>query len=318
MIINKLFNRNHFLLLSCLALLLLCPAQNILAQGAAASVLEISGSWYVDGGRNISKGSSLRSGAVIRARSPGSQTDYIVITNLTGDKIAWRYCRNEGSCNDPIIVPAPSPCGLLCRLYRTAMETLNSDPNKYKTTGSQDIGKGLQEAVVLLDKNKIDLKSVFKEMPDDNYRIRFVEPPCPDLENCKTLFGPIDFKWSSKSTSLLTVGNLRPGLYEVQLLKKDEDTPTGVGEAWILITDSRKFRALSSKFKDALNITKKWSTDSGSTDENPKIRNTTIRSFLRATLSSLSAPTKTLSTKKRRSQTNKTLNSRKKKRNKTK
>jgi hypothetical protein len=303
-------NRNLLLFLCSLALFLLCPAKNIFAQ--AASVLESSGGWYVEGGGNISRGTSLRSGALVKARSPESQTDYIVITNLSGKIIDRRYCRNEGSCNIPIRIPAPPVCGVLCRIYDSAMRAWYGDPVKFKNTGSQDIGKGLQEAVVSLNKKKIDLKSIFKQMPDGRYQIRFVEPPCQDLSNCKILFGPVDFQWSSKTPSLLLADKLSPGLYEVQLLKEDEDEPTGTGEAWILVSEARKFQALSAKFVEAVQVTKRWTAPSQSTNggaEN-KIKNSTVRSFLRATLFYLSEQARTKTAmRKPHPRVNKALNS---------
>lgn len=311
--LRNLTGKNSLLLLIGLTLLLLCPARNILAQGVvAASVLEIGGGWYVEGGGNISKGSSLRSGAIIRSRSPESQSDYIVITDPRGEIIDRRYCRNSGTCNNPIRIQEPAPCNWLCRV----ISTWGSDPNKYKTTGSQDIGKGLQEAVVSLNNKKLSLKSAFKEMPNGKYRIRFVDPPCKDLSDCKILFNPVDFEWSSKNSSLLPVANFRPGLYEVQLLKTDEDKPTGTGEAWILVSTEEKFPDLSAKFEEAVNLTQKWQADSQSSNggDNDEIKNSTIRGFLRATLLSLSAQAKPNSAKKKVAAANKTLKSRKRKR----
>lgn len=299
---RNLNNKNISLLLCSLTLLLLSPAKTVFAQTASASVLEISGGWYVVGRGNISRGSALHSGARVRASSPQSSSDYIIITNLRGEIIARRYCRNEGSCNIPIAIPAPPVCGVLCRLYGSVMTTLGSDPARFRNTGSQGLEKGLQEGVVSLNKKKIDLRPVFREMPDGKYRIRFVDPPCQDLSDCKTLFAPVDFYWSSKKPSLLSVGNLQPGLYEVQFLRDDEDEPTGEGEAWILIADSRKFQALSANFARSVRVTKKWTADSqianGGAED--KVRNSTVSSFLRAALFNLSKEPQTKTARKRK------------------
>lgn len=311
MMIKKLPNRYLLFVLCIHTLLLLCAFQNVFAQEPAASVLEIRGRWLVNGGGRLSGGSVLGSGARVSIRAP-ERTDYIVITNLKGEIIARRYCSNAGACNGSIVIPSPPPCGFFCRVYETGVRLWYGEPQKFKNTASQGTEKGLLEAVVLLDKGKIDLKGVFKDLPDKGYRIRFVKPPCEDLSDCQTLFGPLNFEWSSQNPLPLAVRGLKPGLYEIQLLNPEDDEPEPGKEAWVLISIPGTFRKRSSTFEEIVSVTQKWSTNPETVEgENNKIKSSTVLNVRRAVLLNLSRVTPSPATK--RSGVNKTSDSRKRK-----
>lgn len=267
-------------------------ARDTQAQISAASVLEISGEWIVEGGnRSVSKGSSLNAGVVIRPRFPDSQTSFIVITNLNGQIIARKYCRDENACSAGVQIPMPEQPSMFTRVYGAVTGLLGSNPKKFQTVGSRDKNGELQEAVVLFENDQINLEPVFRSKPNDKYRIRFVKPPCPDVSKCEAVFGPVEFDSRDNTSLSIPKNKLVPGVYEIQLLKENEVVPAGAGtEAWVFVSAPRIYKALASSFEEMVNLTKTWEStmeNMNTGDDNKKLKKTTIRSFLRAALFNL-------------------------------
>lgn len=265
------------------------------AQERIGSILDIDGEWFAESnsGQNLQRSEAVRAGAVIMPRNPKDPRSFIVITDLNGRVFERRYCGSSG-CGQPIRLPAQAEQpGILSRLYNAVSGLWGEDPTKYKTHGSRGGPRALKEAVVPISAGAIDMSRVFEWLPAGTYRVRFVNVPCKRLP-CHTVLPPTAFVWAPGTSKKLVTSSLAPGLYEVQLMRPDApDKPQSIGtEAWVLVTPQPKFEALSRSFDEAVGLTKQWDEDMKALDQGGRehrISDTTVSTFLRATLDHLSA-----------------------------
>jgi|SRR5215213_2258976 len=280
----------------CLTLVVhLLPA--LMPQTNVGYVLDIGGQWQAEGtAQNLQRGTSLRAGARVRASAPRGANTFIIIADLNGNIIARKYCRDSGACDSAIQLPAAAaPPSLMSRIFGTVISLWGGNSSKYGTLGSRDASRALKEAVALLKDGQVDLTAAFSTLPKDTYRLRFVSIPCIDLAQCKTVLGPVDVLWEPGKSALIPAGNLKSGLYEVQLLKKDAGAvmPTEKGtEAWVLVSPPSTYDAQAASFESARALTKSWQEAMQSMNQGESVKTlkgTTVSSFLRATLDHLAA-----------------------------
>jgi hypothetical protein len=269
----------------------------VMAQTNVAYVLDIGGQWQVEGaGQNLQRGNSLRANARVRASATRGTSTFIIIANLNGNIIARKYCRDSGACDSPIQLPAAAAApSLISRVFGTVISLWGGNSSKYGTLGSRDAARALKEGVALLKDGQVDLTAALNTLPKDTYRLRFVTIPCVDLALCKTILGPVDVMWEPGKPALIPAGDLKSGLYEVQLLRKNAGpvVPTEKGtEAWVLVSPPANYDAQAAAFAAAKDLTKSWQATMQSMNQGESgktIKGTTVSSFLRATLDHLAA-----------------------------
>lgn len=243
----------------------------------AGYVSNISGQWNLTlGGQTQSLRNAQRIpvGSLIRPQSDQDDGSFITVVLRDGRQL---FCtiKDLDGCRQAVSLRNSS--SFVSRLVDVVIGVFIPDPNRFRTGMSRGDAKGLQEAVVLLEKGQLDLSAVFKNMERDSYLLRF-EPVLGKSELKQTdIVDLVKFDWTPTKSSL-EIRNLKPGLYKLSLLEQStvEHEPTGES-AWILVSNPKSYRPRSLKFQDAVKLTRAWPDSE------------TTRGFLRAYLESLAA-----------------------------
>ena len=260
-----------FVLLACLCLSAPVKAQ----ERTIGQVLEIEGDWFLDSDKSkaISLNDDLPAGGVIRIPSP-SRSAFIVIRYSANNQTISKRCRNQGECDQPILLPRAIHRQLTFRDYlvQHAMKILRLN----QVTPSVHSGRSphgvLRESVVTMRGDQVDLAPVFAEMNNGSYDVRLQRRRSKTSEEVSVL----TVRRESGKTITSPITNLQPGLYEVVLLEKrsGEFKPT-LTTAWFLVTHSNEYDRTMATFVEATKLTASWKKD---------VSEGTVRDFLRATL----------------------------------
>jgi len=260
----------------CIALMILAASLCVQAQEEQAGyVSNISGQWNLTLGgqtQSVRNAQRILVGSVIRPQSGQDDGSFITVVLRDGRQLFCTIKELDG-CRQPVFLRNSS--SFVSRLVDVVIGVFIPDPNRFRTGLSRGDEKGLQEAVVLLEKGQLDLSAVFKNMERDSYLLRF-EPVSGNSELKEAdIIDLVKFDWTPARPSL-EIGNLKPGLYKLSLLERNtgEHEPTGEN-AWILVSNPKNYRPRSLKFQDAMRLTRDWPDSE------------TTRRFLRAYLESL-------------------------------
>lgn len=259
-----------------LVLLVLAFAPGVHAQG---NVFLMYGDWFADNnkltlGAEISANSQIRRGSNSRG---DYRRDYIVIKDRNGTTIASRRC-SVADCNQPFRLPQASRFPPLNALYNATVRWFWGDPSRYTVPRSRGEEVVLLEAVVPLKEGKVDLSPVFKKAKKGLYNLQY-----RSVSRGETAAGkwsePVAYDWSPGKPASVSIPDLKPGLYELNLLeKRGEYFDRTDSEAWILVSDPVRYEKDAASFEKARALTAKWS---GEVDPND------LRGFLRAHLDHL-------------------------------
>src|SRR3989442_7445064 len=161
-----------------LALMLLWIAPGIqVQQKTVGFVLELSGTWVVDGSP-LQRGQALPAGAKVRV-SPVAQFEeransFIRIILLNNEPLS-RSCDTTALCNDPIILPTSlgNTSSLLERMSQVASRLFSRQQGRFAPTLSRGGANDLPDAVIELRNGKIMLKPLFEHVRPGLYRLDF-------------------------------------------------------------------------------------------------------------------------------------------------
>lgn len=259
-----------FLLSLVLGLSAALPAA---ARQQVAFVLHLRGTWVRNSSQELSPGTPLSAGDIIKAREPRGG-DYIVIADRSGNIVINSNC-DDGGCDRPIKVAAIRP-GVTSRIFQAAMALLANDPRRFVVAISR--GGEFREAVVKLDGQRVDLTPVLAGNSGGTYLLRF-EPGGADGRASAKRIRSVAVAWEPDKPAVVTVKGLRPGLYVVQQLSRQDHEPLEPGsEALVLLAKPGRFQEASGEFREALALTDSWGES---------VRRNAKRQFLRACLGSL-------------------------------
>jgi hypothetical protein len=234
-------------------------------------VMDIQGSWFLNNAQQLRTGSPLPVGGRITTNSPDDRNFYIVVADRNGNVIGKRHCRNSGECNEPLLLPQEKSASVTQTFLSLVVRLFAPTPQKYTPLISK--GEELQEAVVKLTSSGIDLKDVFRDREAGDYFLQF------KMLGRKRPLQPVAFKWDPENSELLRVRGLKPGLFSVSIVTKEE---RGFGEtsadAWILVTNAAQYPRASASFAEAVELTKSWDN---------QVKPDIVRGFLRASLDAI-------------------------------
>jgi len=260
-----------------LLLLVLWFAPCIQAQ-VAGKVQGLRGEWFV-GENKLSLGVEINTGSLIR-RESSSKQDYIVITDLGGNRFVSRQCNVAETCSQFKLPPAPRAT-IYNYIFDAVTKLLRGEPSRYSvhlSRGDEDV---LSDAVVFTDGSTIDFSRVFKKAKTGLYNFQYRSITRGKKSATGKWSEPIAFDWTPTKPAKISIPNLQPGLYELNLLEKmGEDFKTTGTSAWILASETVAYKKNAASFEEAIALTTKWS---GDVDSNQ------VRSFLHAYLDYLSA-----------------------------
>jgi len=251
-------------------------AQAARAQQHVGYVLEMGGTWQL-GSQRISKGDQLPAGGVVSIQSPASD-DHIVILDNNGRLLARRRCKVPDECGRPIVLPRAnrarqSSAGIL---LDSVVKLLWGEPEKYILLRSRD--QDLMDAVVRLDREKLDLGPALKQMAATDYHLRMREVAGDGKSGA--WLKPFALKLNPSAPAVVAAPGLRPGLYEVASFSNANGVyiPTG-DSAWVLVREGTEFEKAAAAEQEALALLAQWGDD---------VSSEVKRGFVRAHLSHLS------------------------------
>ena len=227
-------------------------------------VLEKQGTWQLTGGtRNLAEGERLAARSRLTNPSP-ADGDRISVVNLNGDLIVRIRCKS-GTCNacpgqsdacyDPI-PPLPEPKAapsILGTMLHSVMELVNGKPDRYSVHRVR--GHALSDAVVRLDRGRVDLGPVYAGQESGRYKIQFVS-----IGDRRWKSDPVSFDWDPARGSGTAVPRLERGLYALVQFDADDASSSPLMEAWVLVTNPDEYPKATSAFKAASDQTAKWGT----------------------------------------------------------
>ena len=241
-------------------------------------VLDIYGKWQLQGVplKRLNMGDSLPAEGVIRALSPENRDHYITILLMDG-RTQTHACNSPSGCSQPVQLPKtwhkqPKSFSIV-----EAVKRLFSDqPCRYISIISRS--NVLQNGVVELQAGKLDLRPVFQGMRQGFYLVLF-EAYAEDDQEGGELPEPVKYEWNPERPLPLVAGNLKPGLYNVELLNPytDVQEPLGIN-SWVIVTPPGEYAKTQKAFYEAVKLSQKWGK---------AVRPEAARAFLQAYLASL-------------------------------
>lgn len=244
------------------------------AQNHVGYVKDLRGNWILNS-QALKRGQALPAAGRITFQPSTVSHSFINIADQNGRTIIFRNCDNQGECNRPIVLPnadASEP-SLARKIYIAVMDNWFRNVGKYVSVISRS--GGLQDAVVKREDDKVDLGPALSNMPNRKYLVRFV-PLSRKAIPADAPLNMVPFDWDSKKPTKLSLKELTPGTYEMQLLDAQDKEPLEPGtEAWILVTNAADYQSKHCAYLQAVAITSQWEKDT---------RPATIRDFLRAYL----------------------------------
>jgi hypothetical protein len=251
----------------------------VAAETPVGYVLEIQGNWYLDGNVSnvLSRWQKLLPSHTISIKKPTAD-DYIVIVDLGGKDIDRRRC-DVDDCSRPInLPPAPAPRSLLQVMVQATMDLLFGSPDRYSLHRSRNLGRALSDGVVKLDRGEIDFSPALKNT--GRYYLRWRAKPRDGQTGDWS--DPISLNFERGGTAVVAAPHLRPGVYEVNLLRNVKGIYEPFASAWVLVSTPSDYESFATSFRQAVELTEQWENTA---------EPTTARQFLHAHLDYLAGQT---------------------------
>jgi hypothetical protein len=282
----KVYVRSSLSAIACLSASMLLPCSGLAdADTVVGYVAEMHGAWklYPHGADSdedvldLTNAHEIPAGAAIRNKTPSSR-DFIIIMGLDLKTLEQRRCGSLESCNYPILLPKetgkPGFTGGLASLLREVWFRLENEayqPSLHRVRGSLM----MMDGVVMLRDRMLDLADIMRYARAGRYVLTRTEDAGKQLLGTQRT----EFAWEPDTTTTIPVGELSPGLFDINEESAVAIRPPGNDPpARILVcAPSTYFEALSS-FRRVRDITDDWT---GSVDHD------TTRAFLRSLLTSL-------------------------------
>ena len=220
------------------------------AQTTVGYVLEVSGSWVLNGSNTLSQGERLPAAGTIRtvARSRSSR---IVIANLRGEILTSRDCAVD-TCSSAILLPrGPKPSSTWNAVFQTAMELIWGAPDKYSAHRSRsgDLSDGVLKTV----DGVVDFGPLLISQGEQYLRWHSV--------SASAGAGPVgSVPVRLLSPPVVKAPDLLPGLYSFDVLRRVNENFETVSSARILITSQDRYEKARTSFQAAVDLTEKWGT----------------------------------------------------------
>ncbi len=261
--------KNSGLFFLCLYFAFYIGAPSIFAQTNIGYVLEIRGSWKLNGKTDLRQTQKLPASGVVSIKSP-SRYDYIKIADLNGVVQINKQCAAECSFTLPA---APAKTSYLGTIFSSIMNLVWSEsPNRYSAHRSRSGEYG--DGIVKLEKGKIDVSELLK--PDEKTFVQWREIPAKGED-----FGDWSELVELKPTDdavIISDKNLQTGLYEFNFLKRVKNSYEPTASVWILIVSPENYEKSVKTFEQVKELNNKLGDD---------IKPLTAQMFVRAYLDNM-------------------------------
>jgi hypothetical protein len=240
------------------------------AQAHIGYVLEVEGDWSLNGSaESLTPGKKLPAAGAIRLRSNSSRAA-ISIADMNGKIIISKNCAAQ-SCARAFTLPRQSSANVL-GFFSSWMEWFFGSPAKYSAHRIR--GGEISDGVLLTHDGKIDFTPVLATRGEVYLRWRDVTK-----NDAGEWSKEVKVEKSENGFAPLKTSDLKPGLYEVDLLRKSVgEIYEPISTAWILVRDSSDYQKSLASFRRAVELTKNW---------DGKLKPETTRTFLQAYLDQL-------------------------------
>ena len=248
---------------SILVVSLLCAQAK--AWQVVGFVLEKQGTWQLAGGTtDLAEGTRLPARGRLVNKTP-TDGDRISVVNLNGDLIVRIRCKsgtcaacssNSDACYDPIApLPEPKPApSMLGTMLHSVMELVNGKPDRYSVHRVRGPAP-LSDAVLQLDRGRLDLAPAFAYQKSGRYRIQFLS-----IGDRRRKSDPFSVDWHPARSNATAVPGLERGLHALLLFDADDASGSPLMDAWVLLTNPDEYSRVASAFKAASDQTAKWGT----------------------------------------------------------
>ncbi len=228
-----------------------------------ANVLAVHGHWTLNGGGEITGSTDLPGGAVIQPQAgakPDSSWKIILMLRGTGQLIGCK--KYDGTCRLPIHLPQSAggdPTMNLADNIAHAI-SISSDHRRFLPNHVRSALRGgavLTERVVTLDGTKLDPNAFVAGAPAGTYKLRLrdIDPAHAPTDD---IF--VKFVWDQNHTAPVEVGELKPGVYEVQLFDGSGSYPR-TDPAWLGIVAHGDYAAADARFTSVRTLVASWGPD---------------------------------------------------------
>jgi hypothetical protein len=235
-------------------------------------VLDVSEEWrQIENGRDVGKvqrGQGIESGNILRPRTDRGR----VVIHLRNDRVITCEANELKECGPFVLSRQSSVLGRFFGAISILISPWSGDIVPVITRPPGDHQGLLQEAVVEIDGGKLDLSPAFERMRAGHYFVRVVRMNGDSVDR---RLDQVEVKWESDLSLRLSVPEMAPGLYRLLLLDETRDHEPAGAQAWILVSDPKRFQKNSSEFHQALIWTRQWSERSG-----PNAQQVFLRSYL--------------------------------------
>jgi hypothetical protein len=245
-------------LTAALGLLFIFRATPFCAADPIGFVLAVNGSWeFAQPGaqnRKVSVGDGFPSGA--RIRSTTQQGDITIV--FRDGKAA--YCTPVASAPCESLKMTGLASSRFSQVLDAVLQLFQKEPLRFQSGAARGSRGLLQDAVVLLDKGRLDLRPAFRPRTAVEVKLQFVGSTGPDASEPDIVIR------SGNSARLFSVTgtSIAPGLYRLRLLDPDSATSDPLDdEAYVLICTPSQNDSLTRLFGEARSMVRAWNPDAG-------------------------------------------------------
>ncbi len=215
-------------------------------------MLEVNGTWVLNGSNTLSQGERLPAAGTIRLSS-GAKVGRIVIADLRGEILTKRDCAVD-NCSSAITLPRPAKAAgsTWNAVFDTAMELIWGAPDKYSAHRSRS-GE-LSDGVLKVVDGKVDFTLLLNGQGEQYLR----------WQAASTVAGrePVGSRpVLIPKPAVISIPELVPGIYAFDLVRRMGDNFETVSSARILITDQAKYEKARTSYQQAVELTEKWGTN---------------------------------------------------------
>lgn len=245
----------------------IAPSRVYAADDVVGFVLDLSppGKWFVDKQEKpLTGGTQVVGGALVRP-AKGSKDPYLLLclydgTTLRIEKEQKVPLRKKESTSNRIWA------AVLGRYRGRVVEAASRDDEL------------LVDGIVALKDRNADLAPVFGELPDGewSFLLKTYLPP-ESAPGGKTEMRSFKVSWESGSSAKIELGDLRPGLFELQVINPRTKRPLGE-PVLVLFCRADTHEKFSKTLQDAVKLTESWKEED---------RTVAARAFTRALLENL-------------------------------
>jgi len=248
-------------------------------------VLDLNGDWHLhassagdEASGKLSKWQDLPAQGVVRVKSP-SADDYITIVDQRLRPLIERACRVVSRCAQPIYLPksadAPSGTDAFASALRQVWSLLAG--GDYERSMHRVRGAGrFSEGIAPLRDGRLDLGEAMRGVGRGRYSLSVCEQEAScEPEGNRDARQTVAFDWNPEATKIVTLGDRRPGLYEVS---SAAGAPGPRVSVRILVCAWQSYPAARAAFRETQASAEKWGN--AAADE-------TTHAFLRAYLAQL-------------------------------